>query len=222
MGYILIATRRGGIVAFVANRSFVDAINTDGFRTVIGSEFDYLYILDTLSNVRKNPKIFGTKNNVFGIQIRLAIMFAIKCPHDSQTNTVVHYYTMQDDDIREEKLQFLKHNALNTIPWTRIYPDRHNNKLDISTTDYNGLLPLVEKDGKGIFYQCFPGVSTNRNEWLFDFSPKSLSKKVKCFVKTYNKSIAKKKSEIISLVRNIVTVSLKTLEIVQQMEAQDT
>jgi predicted helicase len=70
------------IVAFVSNRSFVDTINADGFRAVIGKEFDYLYILDTQSDVRKNPK----------------------------------------------------------ISWTRIYPDRHNNWLNISVTDYNGPL----------------------------------------------------------------------------------
>ncbi|MDR2149510.1 MAG: hypothetical protein LBO67_01550, partial [Spirochaetaceae bacterium] len=41
-----------------------------------------------------------------------------------------------------------------------------------------------------IFYQCFPGVSTNRTEWLFDFSSESLNKKVEYFIKAYNKSIA--------------------------------
>ncbi|MDR0604274.1 MAG: hypothetical protein LBG80_08250, partial [Bacteroidales bacterium] len=87
------------------------------------------------------------------------------------------------------------HNALNTIPWTRIYPDQHNNWLNISVTDYDNLLPLVLKDGIGIFYQCFPGVSTNRTEWLFDFSPKSLDRKVKYLIKTYNKSIAENKMD---------------------------
>jgi predicted helicase len=141
--------KNGGIVAFVSNRSFVDAINTDGFRAVIGREFDYLYILDTRSDVRKNPKISGAKNNVFGIQTGVAIMFAVKRPHDPQTNTVIHYYTMQDEDTREEKLQFLKHNALNTIPYSAY------------------------------------------------------------------------KNEIITLIKKIITVSLKTLEIIQQMEAED-
>jgi predicted helicase len=56
-------------------------------------------------------------------------------------------------------------------------------------------LPLVVKDGIGIFYQCFPGISTNRTEWLFDFSSKSLSRKVKYFIKTYNKSIYENKMD---------------------------
>jgi predicted helicase len=185
-----------GIVAFVSNRSFVDAINIDGFRAVIGKEFDYLYILDTQSDVRKNPKISGTKNNMFGIQTGVALMFAVKCPHDPQAKPVVHYYTMRDEDTREEKLQFLKHNAINTIPWTRIYPDQHSNWLNISATDYDTLLPLVADNGTGVFYQCFPGVSTNRNDWVYDFSPKSLSKKVKYFIRTYNKSVAENKIDI--------------------------
>jgi predicted double-glycine peptidase len=188
--------KNGGVVAFVSNRSFVDAINTDGFRAVVGKEFDYLYILDTQSDVRKNPKISGTKNTVFGIQTGVALMFAVKCPHDPQAKSVVHYYTMRDEDTREEKLQFLKHNPLNTVPWTRIYPDKHNNWLNISTTDYNDLLPLVADNGTGVFYQCFPGVSTNRNDWVYDFSSKSLSKKVKYFIRTYNKSIAENKMDV--------------------------
>jgi predicted helicase len=185
--------KNGGIVAFVSNRSFVDAINTDGFRAVIGKEFDYLYILDTRSDVRKNPKISGTKNNVFGIQTVVALMFAVKCPHDPQTNPIVHYYTMRDEDTREEKLQFLKHKALNTIPWTRIYPDRHNKWLNISITDYDTLLPLVAENGTGVFYQCFPGVNTARNDWVYDFSQKTLAQKMKYFIKIYDKSVDDKK-----------------------------
>jgi predicted helicase len=75
-----IDNKNGGIIAFVTNRSFVDAINTDGFRSVISKEFNYLYILDTQSDVRKNPHISGTKNNIFGIQTGVAIMFAVKTP----------------------------------------------------------------------------------------------------------------------------------------------
>ncbi len=67
-----------GIIAFVTNRSFIDSRTFDGFRKIIQEEFDYIYIIDTQSDVRANPKIAGTTHNVFGIQTGVAVMFLVK------------------------------------------------------------------------------------------------------------------------------------------------
>ncbi|WP_242032861.1 N-6 DNA methylase [Oscillatoria sp. FACHB-1406] len=67
-----------GIIAFITNRSFIDSKTFDGFRKCVEREFDYIYIVDTQSDVRNNPKISGTKNNVFGIQTGIAIMFLVR------------------------------------------------------------------------------------------------------------------------------------------------
>jgi predicted helicase len=69
---------KNGIIAFVTNRSFVDSRTFDGFRKVVEDEFDYVYIVDTRSDVRANPKIAGTTHNIFGIQTGVAIMFLVK------------------------------------------------------------------------------------------------------------------------------------------------
>ena len=68
-----------GIVSFITNRSFIDGQAFDGFRKCLADEFDYIYIVDTNSDVRKNPKIAGTTHNVFGIQTGVAVMFLVKC-----------------------------------------------------------------------------------------------------------------------------------------------
>ena len=192
-----IDNENGGMVAFVTNRSFVDAIFTDGFRSVICREFDYLYIVDTQSDVRKNPRISGSKHNVFGIQTGVAIMFAIKTPKDKPDRTVVQYYTMRDGQTKDEKLYFLKQKGLKSIPWERVYPDGKNNWLNISDSDFDTLIPLAGK-GTGenaIFHECFPGVNTARNDWVYDFSKQNLAKKIKYFVKAYNASIDGKKMD---------------------------
>ncbi|GAB4380024.1 MAG: hypothetical protein Kow00121_35370 [Elainellaceae cyanobacterium] len=44
----------------------------------IERDFNYIYIVDTQSDMRNNPKISGTKNNVFGIQTGIAVMFLVK------------------------------------------------------------------------------------------------------------------------------------------------
>jgi predicted helicase len=72
-----------GIIAFITNRSFIDSRTFDGFRKKLAEEFDYVYIIDTQSDVRKNPKISGTKNNVFGIQTGVAVMFLVKVKEKS-------------------------------------------------------------------------------------------------------------------------------------------
>jgi len=70
---------KNGIIAFITNRSFIDSRTFDGFRKTVEREFDYMYIVDTQSDVRKNPKIAGTTHNIFGIQTGVAIMFLVKC-----------------------------------------------------------------------------------------------------------------------------------------------
>jgi predicted helicase len=69
---------QNGIIAFITNRSFIDSKTFDGFRKCVDREFDYVYIVDTQSDVRNNPKISGTKNNVFGIQTGIAVMFLVR------------------------------------------------------------------------------------------------------------------------------------------------
>jgi predicted helicase len=67
-----------GIISFIINRSFIDSRTFDGFRKCLAEEFDFIYIIDTQSDVRKNPKISGTKHNVFGIQTGVAVLFLVK------------------------------------------------------------------------------------------------------------------------------------------------
>jgi predicted helicase len=67
-----------GIVAFVTNRSFIDSRTFDGFRKIVASEFNHIYIIDLGGDVRSNPKLSGTKHNVFGIQTGVAICFMVR------------------------------------------------------------------------------------------------------------------------------------------------
>lgn len=185
--------KKGGIVSFITNRSFIDKISTDGFRKVISKEFDYIYILDTKSDVRTNPKISGTKNNVFGIQTGVAIMFAVKTPQDKQKKPIISYYTLKDEDTKIEKLQFLKNAHFNTVKWEKLYPDENNNWLNLTDNDFDSLIPICSKDKteNTIFNFYSLGVSTNRDEWIYDFSKRNLLNKMKYFSKKYNESIDK-------------------------------
>jgi predicted helicase len=97
--------KAGGIVAFVTNRSYIDAINTDGFRAAVCGEFDYLYVLDMKGDIHKNPASGG---NVFNILTGVAILFAVKLPRkkarSGKKRAALFYYTLRDEDTRDEKL----------------------------------------------------------------------------------------------------------------------
>ncbi len=67
-----------GIVAVVTNNSFIDNIAFDGMRKNLEGDFDSIYVLDLGGNVRKNPKLSGTTNNVFGIQVGVSINLFVK------------------------------------------------------------------------------------------------------------------------------------------------
>ena len=64
-----------GVLAFVTNRSFIESRTFDGFRKIIANEFNEIRIVDLGGDVRVNPKLSGTKHNVFGIQTGVAISF---------------------------------------------------------------------------------------------------------------------------------------------------
>lgn len=67
-----------GIIAFVTNNSFINDLAFDGVRKNLESDFDKLYVFDLGGNVRKNPKLSGTKHNVFGIQVGVSINIFVK------------------------------------------------------------------------------------------------------------------------------------------------
>jgi predicted helicase len=69
---------QNGILAFISNRSFIDSRTFDGFRKVVSDEFNEILVLDLGGDVRMNPKLSGTKHNVFGIQTGVAISFMVK------------------------------------------------------------------------------------------------------------------------------------------------
>lgn len=180
-----------GIIAFVTNRSFIDSKTFDGFRKVIQTEFDQAYIIDTISDVRANPKIAGTTHNVFGIQTGVAVMFLIKKQNRVKGAQCSIFYTALDDNWKkEQKLQWFTENSISSASFTHIHPDKNSNWLNNTDNDFDKLLPMYIKGGsKSIFNLASNGISTNRDEWVYDFNEKNLKSKIKYFIKIYNNCV---------------------------------
>jgi predicted helicase len=186
-----------GVIAFVTNRSFIDSRTFDGFRKCIQQEFDYAYIVDTISDVRANPKISGTGHNVFGIQTGVAIMFLVKKAKRENEICNIQYIALEDNWKKEQKLQWFSENPIKEISFANVNPDKNNNWINLTNNDYDSLIPLVDKavklgnSKKAVFELFSNGIVTARDEWTFDESRENLESKVKFFCDCYQQDVLK-------------------------------
>ena len=183
-----------GIVGFITNRAYIDARQDDGFRNVASQEFSDVYIFDLGSDVRRNPKISGTTHNVFGIQTGVAIGFFVR--EEARLGECgIHYSQREDTEIAADTLAYLNKARLDDIEFERITPDKNNNWLNRGNPDFERLLPLADRQTKfgnsdddrhSVFSLRCPGVVTARDEWVYDFSLRTLARKALYFSNTYN------------------------------------
>ena len=179
-----------GIIGFITNRAYLDALQDDGFRKVMPDEFSDLYVVDLGGNFQRG----GKAGNVFGIRIGVAIGFFVRRSL-SRSKGRIHYYAIADDQSAADKLSQLKSLDLGGIDFSEINPDAKSNWLNQSNGGFDALLPLVKQSGKSgnadnislpVFEFFSLGLSTNRDDWVYDFDARNLEAKVKFFAETYN------------------------------------
>ncbi|CAM3607867.1 type ISP restriction/modification enzyme [Polaromonas hydrogenivorans] len=186
-----------GILAFVTNRSFIESRTFDGFRKTVAQEFADIYVVDLGGDVRANPKLSGTKHNVFGIQTGVAISFMVKRTSSAKDKRParVHYIRRPELETAEEKLGFLASHPMRGLDFDEVQPDKTGNWVNLTSNDFETLLPLASKATKAaksaagegaIFKQFGFGVSTNRDEWIYGDSQELLARKMDFFVTRFN------------------------------------
>lgn len=187
-----------GVLAFITNSSFINARTFDGFRKVVADDFSEIYIIDLGGDVRKNPKLSGTKHNVFGIQTGVAISFMVKKRGSGKIPCQIFYYRRPELETAEDKLRFLSETKFERIGFEHIVPDKDNNWIDLTDNDFDSLLPLVDKDTKfvksqademALFKFYTNGIKSNRDDWVYDDDKIRLGAKVKFFVDFYNTEV---------------------------------
>ena len=129
--------------------------------------------------LRVNPKIAGTTHNVLGIQTGVSIMFLVKKFNKEKKKICTILYSKMEDEWRKEvKLQWLSENPLAQIDFTHIQHDKNNNWLNIAETDFDSLIPLVDKivkagNSKKALFELFSlGVVTNRDHGFMIWTTK--------------------------------------------------
>jgi predicted helicase len=177
-----------GVLAFVTNRSFIESRTFDGFRKTVAAEFADIYVVDLGGDVRANPKLSGTKHNVFGIQTGVAISFMVKKVSATKDKRVarVHYVRRPEMETAEEKLGYLANHAMSGLAFDEVQPDKTHNWVNLTSNDFETLMPLASKETKAaktagkeraIFKLFSLGISTNRDEWVTDADKAVLERK---------------------------------------------
>lgn len=185
-----------GVLAFITNRSFIDSRTFDGFRRAVAEEFNEIYIVDLGGDVRANPKLSGTKNNVFGIQTGVAISFFVK--RHRQKGCKIFYARRPEFDTADDKLSFLASAKVSSISFQRIEPDKNSNWVNLTDNDWDELIPVADKktktskttgQEKAIFRLFSLGVSTSRDDWVYGSTVEDVAQKTAHLIEVYNADV---------------------------------
>ena len=183
-----------GVVAFITNNNFLDAISFDGVRKYLAEEFNRLYIVNLRGNVRKNPKIAGTTHNVFGIQVGVSINILVKVKNSNEHR--IFYADTDEYALKAERLALLTQaeHILNEsgFAWRELTPDaRHAWLTDGLESGFDDFLPMGTKEakagsGNAIFDRYCLGLTTNRDVWAYNFDREALEANMRRTIATYN------------------------------------
>ncbi len=187
-----------GVVAFITNNSFLDAVAFDGMRKHLADDFDTLYSLDLGGNARQGLKVSDA--NVFGIRVGVSInLFVKRGASGGRPLSRIFYYRTDDLWNKKRKFDFLhERQHAGNIEWQEIRPDRRNTWLTEGLqAEFESFIPLGSKEAKGakgeavdvIFHRFSNGVKTNRDAWAYNFSRDALTENIKRTLDTYNEQV---------------------------------
>jgi predicted helicase len=165
----------------------------------VAAEFADIYVVDLGGDVRANPKLSGTKHNVFGIQTGVAISFMVKRLTSAKDKKPgrVYYVRRPEMETAEEKLSFIASHPMRELDFDEVQPDRTHNWVNLTSNDFDTLIPLASKDTKAaktaakeraIFKLFTLGASTNRDEWVYSVDSTSLLSKVEWLNHRYDEN----------------------------------
>jgi len=107
----------------------------------------------------------------------------------------IFYFTLQDEQTKEEKLDWFERARFEEIPFDHITPDQKANWINLTDNDFDSFLPLIDKEVKAgksqeaVFQLFSAGVKTQRDEWVYDFSKEALIERMKYFVEVYQERL---------------------------------
>ncbi len=195
-----------GVVAFVTNNSFLDAVAFDGMRKHLTQDFTKICHIDLKGNARtageRRQKEGG---NIFEDQIRVGvgISFFIKKAGVNSEETEVWIYSVDDYLKSRKKRDILtEFGAYPNLPMKQAAIDaKHTWLTEGHHAEYETFIPIGTReakmakggDGKVLFKRYSLGVATNRDVLVYSFDLELLANQVRTFVEIYNSAVDRKR-----------------------------
>lgn len=119
---------------------------------------------------------------------------------ESPAKTARIFYARTDEHWRRgQKYAYLEDKQhVGGVAWQELQPDaKHNWLTEGMQEEYEGFTPLgsremkaTKSDGGGVIFKLFSnGNDSGRDDWVYNFNPDELLKKVKVFADTYNSEV---------------------------------
>ena len=186
-----------GIVAFVTNNSFLDAVAFDGMRKHLADDCEAIYILDLDGNARKGLKVSDA--NVFGIRVGVSINLFVKTKRNPSEKARIFYHRTDERWNKKQKFDFLKERQhIGNIAWQTIQPDvRHTWLTEGLHAEFEDFIPIGTKEAKAvkgeavdvIFHRFSTGIVTARDAWAYNFNRNGLTQNMSLMIETYNAEV---------------------------------
>ena len=195
-----------GVVAFVTNNSFLDAVAFDGMRKHLAQDFTKIYHIDLKGNARtageRRQKEGG---NIFDDQIRVGvgISFFIKKEGVHSEEAEVWVYSVDDYlKARTKRETLTEFGAYPNISLKQAAIDaKHTWLTEGHHAEFETFIPIgtreakMAKGGEGevVFNLYSLGVATNRDVLAYSFDLELLQDRVRTFVELYNSTVDRKR-----------------------------
>jgi predicted helicase len=182
-----------GIVGFVSNGGFIDGNTADGFRKSLTAEFTSIYIFNLRGNQRtagelsrrEGGKVFGS-----GSRNTVAITLLVKNP-DRVGPAEIHYRDIGDYLTREQKLTIVADSDMRTLDWTPITPNEAGDWINQRNEGFATYPSMAsEAASPGIFALASPGLQTNRDAWVYQYSAAQLRGNMARMIDFYNEQVS--------------------------------
>ena len=185
-----------GIIAFVSNSAFLDTGQDDGFRKEVAKEFNELWVIDLKGNARTSGERRRKEGgNIFEDKIRVGIAIYFLVRRKGSDEFKLFYNVVDDYAKSPAKIDYIRGHTLTDLGFREIVPGVSDNWLNLINSGFKHLVPLAEKPSRtrnaavvepSIFSLVSLGISSNRDNWVYDFNPTLLQNKVRFFIDTYN------------------------------------
>ena len=188
-----------GIIVLITNNSFIDAKQFDGLRECLAEEFDMLYLLDLGGNIER--KRHPGDSNVFGIKVGVSINLLVKTGENREGKARLLYHDATAECSKADTFQFLEDSAhVGNVKWRELQPNaRHMWLTEGLHADFNTFIPMGTKstkaaksEGAGTLFKTYSlGVVTNRDAWVYHFSPEKLAENLTRMMDNYNSEVVR-------------------------------